>query len=118
MGSQNQSPALLRQLPNLRFDRRRLKDIVQHVSDREDDYTLVWNGHGFNEPVERRLASLGSMQRSIFDYVEQNPRCTQAAIVEHLGRTKQQINEAVGRLLELGLFKTASGGRLFVNNSA
>jgi len=83
-----------------------------------DDYTLVWNGHGFNEPVERRLASLGSMQRSIFDYVEQNPRCTQAAIVEHLGRTKQQINEAVGRLLELGLFKTASGGRLFVNNSA
>ena len=83
-----------------------------------DDYTLVWNGHGFNEPVERRLASLGSMQRSIFDYVEQNPRCTQAAIVEHLGRTKQQINEAVGRLLELGLLKTASGGRLFVNNTA
>jgi len=83
-----------------------------------DDYTLVWNGHGFNEPVERRLASLGTMQRSIFDYVEQNPRCTQAAIVEHLGRTKQQINEAVGRLLELGLLKTASGGRLFVNNSA
>lgn len=83
-----------------------------------DDYTLVWNGHGFNEPVERRLASLGSMQRSIFDYVEQNPRCTQAAIVEHLGRTKQQINEAVGRLLELGLFKTAIGGRLFVNNSS
>jgi len=39
-------------------------------------------------------------------------------IGEHLGRTKQQINEAVGRLLELGLFKTASGGRLFVNNSA
>ena len=83
-----------------------------------DDYTLLWNGHGFNEPVERRLASLGPMQRSIFDYVEQNPRCTQAAIVENLDRTKQQINEAVGRLLELGLFKTASGGRLFVNNSA
>jgi hypothetical protein len=83
-----------------------------------DDYTLVWNGHGFNEPVERRLASLGSMQRSIFDYVEQNPRCTQAAIVEHLGRTKQQINEAVGRMLELGLLKNASGGRLFVNNTA
>ena len=83
-----------------------------------DDYTLVWNGHGFNEPVERRLASLGSMQRSIFDYEEQNPRCTQAAIVEHLDRTKQQINEAVGRLLELGLLKNASGGRLFVNNSA
>ena len=83
-----------------------------------DDYTLVWNGHGFNEPVERRLASLGSMQRSIFDYVEQNPRCTQAAIVEHLGRTKQQIAEVVGRLLELGLFKTAIGGRLFVNNSS
>ena len=83
-----------------------------------DDYTLVWNGHGFNEPVERRLASLGSMQRSIFDYVEQNPRCTQAAIVEHLGRTKQQINEAVGRMLELGLLKNASDGRLFVNNTA
>ena len=83
-----------------------------------DDYTLFWNGHGFNEPVERRLASLGSMQRSIFDYVEQNPRCTQAAIVEHLGRTKQQINEAVGRMLELGLLKNASGGRLFVNNTA
>ena len=26
--------------------------------------------------------------------------------------------EAVGRLLELGLFKTASGGRLFINNTA
>jgi len=83
-----------------------------------DDYTIVWNGHGFNEPVERRLASLGSMQRSIFDYVEQNPRCTQAAIVEQLDLTKQQINEAVGRLLELGLMKTAIGGKLFVNNSA
>jgi predicted transcriptional regulator len=50
--------------------------------------------------------------------VEQIPRCTQAAIVEHLGRTKQQINEAVGRMLELGLLKNASGGRLFVNNTA
>ena len=81
-----------------------------------DDYSLVWNGHGFNEPVERRLASLGPMQKSIFYYVEQNPRCTQTAIVEHLGRTKQQINEAVGRLLELGLLKTATDGRLFINN--
>ena len=58
------------------------------------------------------------MQWLIFDYLEQNPRCTQAAIVEHLGRTKQQINEAVGRLLELGLLKNASGGRLLVNNTA
>jgi len=81
-----------------------------------DDYTLVWNGHGFNEPVERRLASLGPMQKSIFCYVEQHPRCTQTAIVEHLDRTKQQINEAVGRLLELGLLKTATDGRLFINN--
>ena len=81
-----------------------------------DDYTLVWNGHGFNEPIERRLASLGPMQKSIFYYVEQNPRCTQTAIVEHLGRTKQQINEAVGRLLELGLLKTATDGGLFINN--
>ena len=80
-----------------------------------DDYTLVWKGHGFNKPVERRLASLGPMQRSIFYCVEQNPRCTQTAIVEHLDRTKQQINEAVGRLLELGLLKTAPDGRLFIN---
>jgi predicted HTH transcriptional regulator len=82
-----------------------------------DDYTLVWNGHGFNELVERRFASIESMQRSIFDYVEKNPRCTQAAIVEQLGRTKQQINEAVGRLLELGLFENAIGDRLFFSDS-
>ena len=53
-------------------------------------------------PLSVALHPLGRCSGQ-FDYVEQNPRCTQAAIV-HPGRTKQQINEAVGRI-ELGLLK-------------
>ena len=81
------------------------------------DYRLVWTDRGFNDPVERRFANLGHFQKSVFDYVNEHPRCIQAAIVEALGKSKQQVNEAVKRLIEIDLMYSGDGGRLFCTQS-
>lgn len=81
------------------------------------DYRLVWTDRGFNDPIEKRFADLGHFQKSVFDYVNAHPRCTQASIVEALGKSKQQVNEAVKRLIEVDLMYSGDGGRLFCTQS-
>lgn len=83
------------------------KDVEQR-----EDYRLCWTERGFSDPQDRTLAALGSTQRAILDHVKLHPRCTQAAICEALGKSKQQVNSAVTRLLEMELLKSAEGMRL------
>ena len=81
-----------------------------------NDYRLVWTDRGFNDPIEKRFADLGPFQKSVFDYVSTHPRCIQAAIVEALGKSKQQVSEAVKRLIEIDS-QFGDGGRLFCTQS-
>ena len=83
------------------------KDVEQR-----EDYRLTWTDRGFSDPEDRTLASLGPIQKAILEYVKQHPRCTQASISDALGKSKQQVNAAVNRLLEMELLKSAEGMRL------
>ena len=83
------------------------KDVEQR-----EDYRLTWTDRGFSDPEDRTLASLGPIQKAILEYVKQHPRCTQASICDALGKSKQQVNAAVNRLLEMELLKSAEGARL------
>ena len=83
------------------------KDVVQ-----QDDYRLCWTDAGFSDPQDRTYASLGPIQQQIVKFVKSHPSCTQTAIVEGLGKSKQQVNEAVNRLIELGIIKLVEGKKL------
>ena len=83
------------------------KDVVQ-----QDDYRLCWTDAGFSDPQDRTYASLGPIQQQIVKFVKSQPGCTQTAIVEGLGKSKQQVNEAVNRLIELGIIKLVEGKKL------
>ena len=83
------------------------KDVEQR-----EDYRLSWTDRGFSDPQNRTLASLGPIQRAILEHVENHPRCNQAGICDALDKTKQQVSEAVNRLLEKGLLKSTEGMRL------
>lgn len=83
------------------------KDVVQ-----QDDYRLCWTDAGFSDPQDRTYASLGPIQQQIVKFVKSQPSCTQTAIVEGLGKSKQQVYEAVNRLIELGIIKLVEGKKL------
>ena len=83
------------------------KDVEQR-----EDYRLSWTDRGFSDPQNRTLASLGPIQRAILEHVKSHPRCNQAGICDALDKTKQQVSEAVNRLLEKGLLKSTEGMRL------
>ena len=83
------------------------KDVEQR-----EDYRLSWTDRGFSDPLNRTLASLGPIQRAILEHVKSHPRCNQAGICDALDKTKQQVSEAVNRLLEKGLLKSTEGMRL------
>ena len=83
------------------------KDVVQ-----QDDYRLCWTDAGFSDPQDRTYASLGPIQQQIVKFAKSQPSCTQTAIVEGLGKSKQQVNEAVNRLIELGIIKLVEGKKL------
>ena len=76
------------------------------------DYCLCWTEAGFSDPQDRTYASLGPIQQQIVNFVKNRPSCTQTAIVEGLGKSKQQVNEAVNRLIELGIIKLVEGKKL------
>ena len=83
------------------------KDVVQ-----QDDYRLCWTDAGFSDPQDRTYASLGPIQQQIVKFVKSQPSCTQTTIVEGVGKSKQQVNEAVNRLIELGIIKLVEGKKL------
>ena len=83
------------------------KDVVQ-----QDDYRLCWTDAGFSNPQDRTYASLGPIQQEIVKFVKSHPSCTQNAIVEGLGKSKQQVNEALNRPIELGIIKLVEGKKL------
>ena len=83
------------------------KDVAQ-----QDDYRLCWTDAGFSDPQDRTFASLGQIQQQIVKFVKSHPSCTQTAIVEGIGKSKQQVNEAVNRLRELGIIKLVEGKKL------
>ena len=83
------------------------KDVVQ-----KDDYRLCWTDAGFSDPQDRTYASLGPIQQQIVKFVKSHPSCTQTAIVEGIGKSKQQVNEAVNRLREMGIIKLVEGKKL------
>ena len=83
------------------------KDVVQ-----QDDYRLCWTEAGFSDPQDRTYASLGPIQQQIVNFVKNRSSCTQTAIVEGLGKSKQQVNEAVNRLIERGIIKLVEGKKL------
>ena len=83
------------------------KDVVQ-----QDDYRLCWTDAGFSDPQYRTYASLGPFQQQIVKFVKSHPRCTQTAIVEGLGKSKQQVKEAVNKLIERGIVKLVEGKKL------
>ena len=83
------------------------KDVVQ-----QDDYRLCWTDAGFSDPQDRTYASLGPIQQQIVKFVKSHPSCTQTAIVEGLGKSKQQVNEVVNKLIEKGIFKLVEGKKL------
>lgn len=83
------------------------KDVAQ-----QDDYRLCWTDAGFSDPQDRTYASLGQIQQQIVKFVKSYPSCTQTAIVEGIGKSKQQVNEAVNRLRELGIIKLVEGKKL------
>jgi predicted transcriptional regulator len=65
-----------------------------------------------SDPQDRTFASLGKIQQEIVKFVKTHPSCTQTAIVEGIGKSKQQINEAVNRLREMGIIKLVEGKKL------
>ena len=83
------------------------KDVVQ-----KDDYRLCWTDAGLSDPQDRTYASLGPIQQQIVKFVKSQPSCTQTAIVEGLEKSKQEVNEAVNRLIELGIIKLVEGKKL------
>ena len=83
------------------------KDVVQ-----QDDYRLCWTDAGFSDPQDRAYASLGPIQQQIVKFVKNQPCCTQSAIVEGVGKSKQQVNEVVNKLIERGVFKLVEGKKL------
>jgi len=80
------------------------KDVEQ-----QEEHRLHWTEQGFSEPQNKALAERGPFQRKIIDYVKEHPRCTQVAIADELGRTKQQVNAAVDTLLECRILKMIDG---------
>ena len=83
------------------------KDVVQ-----QDDYRLSWTDAGFSDPQDRNYAALGPFQQQIVKFVKSHPRCSQTAIVKGLGKSKQQVKEAVNKLIERGIFKLVEGKKL------
>lgn len=80
------------------------KDVEQ-----QEEHRLHWTEQGFSEPQNKALAERGPFQRKIIDYVKEHPRCTQVAIADELGRTKQQVNAAVDTLLECRILQMIDG---------
>ena len=80
------------------------KDVEQ-----QEEHRLHWTEQGFSEPQNKVLAERGPFQRKIIDYVKEHARCTQVAIADELGRTKQQVNAAVDTLLECRILQMIDG---------
>ena len=83
------------------------KDIEQ-----VEDKKLTWSYPGFSRPENAIIADLGSFQHDVFQYIQEQPRCTQVAISTYLAKSPSQVSEAVSRLIERGLIKRSDDKRL------
>jgi hypothetical protein len=52
---------------------------------------LHWCYPGYSDPELAILASLGSTQVEVLDFIRSNPRCTQSAIVNKINKLKAKF---------------------------
>lgn len=78
----------------------------------EQDLTLPWRYPGYSEPVLSSVAELGSAQIEVLSYIKDHPRCTQASIVNELGKSKAQVSEICGKLITKDLIRKYDQGLL------
>ena len=75
----------------------------------QQELVLPWQSPGFGWPQEMIEARLGGFQQKCLDYVREHPRCTQAAIVEHLDCDKGQLSTAINKMVTSGLIIRREG---------
>ena len=69
----------------------------------QDEFYLRWNGHGFDFEEDAVQASLGPAQKEVLQFIKQNPRSPQKAIVVGLGKDQGQVSKILDQLIEYDL---------------
>ena len=69
----------------------------------QDEFYLRWNGHGFDFEEDVVQASLGPAQKEVLQFIKQNPRSPQKAIVVGLGKDQGQVSKILDQLIEYDL---------------
>lgn len=89
------------------------KDRKLHLTGKDveqDEFYLRWNGYGFDFEEDAVEASLGPTQKTVLEFVKQNPRSTQKGIVLGTEKDQGQVSKILDQLLEYDLiFKIGSG---------
>lgn len=75
----------------------------------QQELVLPWQSPGFGWPQDMVEGRLGTFQQKCLEYVRAHPRCTQAAIVEHLNCDKGQLSAAVNKMITSGLISRREG---------
>ena len=79
------------------------KDRKLHLTGKDveqDEFYLRWNGKGYDFEEDAVVASLGPVQKEVLNFIQQNPRCPQKAIVVGLGKDQGQISKILDHLIE------------------
>lgn len=75
----------------------------------QQELVLPWQSPGFGWPQDMVEGRLGTFQQKCLEYIRAHPRCTQAAIVEHLSCDKGQLSAAVNKMITSGLISRREG---------
>ena len=79
------------------------KDRKLHLTGKDvgqDKFYLRWNGKGYDFEEDAVVATLGPVQKEVLNFIQQNPRCPQKAIVVGLGKDQGQISKILDHLIE------------------
>ena len=81
------------------------------------ELVLRWCYPGYSNPELATLASLGSTQAEVLDFIGSNPRFTQSAIVNKINKVKGQVSEIVSKLVKRNPIRKTDQVRIYVQYS-